>query len=206
MEDVFIPLIVVRDPVHRPAVADLSLHHQVEDRGDADRVRREVARRAARCRAPPRRPAVHDRADHDRRESRLAAAVPARNRSPAPADRRGVSTMTRNRQAAPASIATSATARSWASAPASPTTPGSTSRWSGSCWSPPIVHERRRAPPALFHRRLDRRRQAARARRSTTTRSSASGRACAPRRPAPRATSAAGCATSTAAWPTSKAM
>ena len=32
------------DPVHRPAVAHFPLHHQVEDRGDADRVGRKAAR------------------------------------------------------------------------------------------------------------------------------------------------------------------
>ena len=41
-----------------------------------------------------------------------------------------------SRRAAPASTATSATARSWASAPESPIIPASTSTWCGCAWSP----------------------------------------------------------------------
>ena len=36
MEDVRYSDCRLADPVHRPALADLPLHHQVEDRGDAD--------------------------------------------------------------------------------------------------------------------------------------------------------------------------
>ena len=69
-----------------------------------------------------------------------------------------------------------------------------------------ILLEQRLAIAALFHRRLDRRRQAARARVRRRRGAAISGRASAHRRPAPPATSAAACATSTGAWPTSKAM
>ena len=66
------------------AVGDLPLHHQVEDRGDADHRGRESARRAARARPPARRPDVHDRAHHPGRESRTgarSAAIRSRPRS-----------------------------------------------------------------------------------------------------------------------------
>src|SRR6476659_4582728 len=63
----------------------------MEDGGDADFGRREVAGRSPRGRTAPRRSPVHDRKDHDGRKSRLASAMPAWSRRPAAtAHRRGV--------------------------------------------------------------------------------------------------------------------
>ena len=72
MDDVSDPLSSCRS-VHRTAVDRLPLHHQVEDRRDADLWRREAARRAPRRRPPARRPTVHDRTHHDRGKSRIGA-------------------------------------------------------------------------------------------------------------------------------------
>src|SRR3546814_9449698 len=49
-----------------------SLHHAMEERGDADLGGREFARRAPRARPPARRPPLHRRAHHDRGEPELA--------------------------------------------------------------------------------------------------------------------------------------
>ena len=83
MEDVLIPLIVV--PILFIGLPWLIFHYVTKWKQAATltAVGRETARRAARRRPPARRPAVLDRADHDRRESRTGAsnACPAASRS-----------------------------------------------------------------------------------------------------------------------------
>ena len=228
MDDVLIPIVVVG--ILFIGLPWLIFHYITKWKTAATLTvgRREAARRAARRRAPARRPAVHDRADHDRRESRTGAssACPAATTASACSrteSEHGLRPLSRAQSARTAAAYRAAYLSRAAGEPHPLLSRQAQRQGHGRLRrhrrlyrlrrqpGPHLlprrdVHERRLDPALLFHRRAGSRRPSRASSNMATARKSSSGRASAPRRPAPRATSARASRTSTAGWPTSKAM
>ena len=225
MEDILIPSLSSPILFHRPALADLPLHHQVEEGGDADHADEKLLDE------------LHDAARRlDDRLCTIERIMTAENPDwrqqclpgreiPAAAGRRRVS-MADDRYPVecsnqPMHVAEQPNYR--AAGQPHPLLSRQAQRQDhrrlrrhrrlhrvrrqpGPDLLPRRdVPERRRDPALLFHRRLVTPTKP-RASNAATARTSSSGRAFALRRPAPRATSARGSRTSTAGSPTSKAM